>query len=117
MGVKILPGGIVTDLYPSKRVNFVSSVLGERPKFMNFRLLSFNATDKPNSVFAPSTIAKTLNGTERENLNSDWLASSHGFERVSETTAYSNHTKNSELETRKVFERENIQTGNIPLTR
>ena len=54
---------------------------------------------------------------KRENLNGDWLASSHGFERVSETTAYSNHIKNSELETRQVFERENIQTENIPLTR
>ena len=59
---------------------------------------------------------KTLNGTDRENLNGDWLASSHGFEIPSKTTAYSNHIKNSELETRKCFERENIQTENIPLT-
>ena len=50
-------------------------------------------------------------------MNSDWLASSHGFERVSKTTLYSNHIKNYEIETRKVFERENIQTENIPLTR
>ena len=38
----------------------------------------------------------------------------HDFERVRKTTAYSNHIKNSELETREVFERE---TENIPLTR
>ena len=50
-------------------------------------------------------------------LNGDWLVSSHGFERVSETKAYSNHIKKSELETRKVFERGNIQTENISLTR
>ena len=48
-----------------------------------------------------------MNGTERENLNGDWLASSHRFERVRKTTAYSNHIKNSELETREVFEQEN----------
>ena len=36
----------------------------------------------------------------------------HDFERVSEMTAYSNHIKNSELETRECFERE---TENIPI--
>ena len=116
MGVKSLPGEIVTDLDPIKRVNLASSVLRKSPKFINFGLPSFNATGKPNSVFAPSTRAKRLNGTERENLNGDSLASSHYFERVSETRSYSNHINNSELETRQVFERENIQTENIPMT-
>ena len=32
-------------------------------------------------------------------------------------TAYSNYIKSSELEFREVFEQENIQTENIPLTR
>ena len=72
---------------------------------------------KPKFFFAPSTRAKILNGTERENLNGDWLASSHGFDKVSKTKAYRNHIKNSELETRHVFEQENIQIENIPLTR
>ena len=117
MGVKTLPGKIITDLDPSKRLNLASSVLSEIPKFINFGLPSFNATDKPNIAFAPSTRAKSLNGTKREKLNGNWLASSHVFERVSEMTAYSKHVKNSELETRKVFEQENIQTENIPLTR
>ena len=36
---------------------------------------------------------------------------------MSDTKAYSNHIKKSEFETRKVFERKNIQTENIPLTR
>ena len=53
---------------------------------------------------------------ERENLNGDWLTSSHYFERVSKTRSYSNHINNSELETRQFFERENIQTENIPQT-
>ena len=74
-------------------------------------------TDELNIAFSPSTREKSLNGTERENLNGDWLSSSHGFEIPSKTTAYINHIKNSELETWKVFERENIQTENIPLTR
>ena len=38
-------------------------------------------------------------------------------ERVNNTKAYSNHIKKYELETRKVFEQENIQTENIPQTR
>ena len=50
-------------------------------------------------------------------MNGDWIASSHDFERVSKTKAYINNIKNSELETRQVFERENIQTENILLTR
>ena len=106
MGVKSLPGEIVTDLDPRKRMNLASSVLSKSPKFINFGLLSLNTPGKPNSVFTPSTRAKSLNGTDMENLNGDWLASSHGFERVSKTRAYSNHIKNSELETRQVFELE-----------
>ena len=53
ISVKRLPGEIVTDLDPSKRMNFASSVLGESPKFMDFGLSSVNATGKPNSVFPP----------------------------------------------------------------
>ena len=57
----------------------------------------------------------SIQGGEKEGkLQADWLASRHDFERVSKTIAYSNHIKNSELETREVFERE---TENIPLTR
>ena len=112
-GVKSLPGEAVNDLDPSKWVNLASSVLSESPNFIDFGLLSFNATGKPNSVFAPSTRAKILNGTERKNLNGDWLTSSHGFVRVSDTKAYNIYIKNS----RQVFERENIQTENIRLTR
>ena len=55
-----------------------------------------------------------MNGTRRYTFKADWLENTHDFERVSETIAYSNHIKNSELETREVFERE---TENIPLTR
>ena len=114
MGVKSHPDEIVADLDPSKRVNLANSVISELPKFINLRLLSFDATGKPNISFVPSTRAKSLNGTGRGKFKLDWLASRLDFERVSKTTACSNHIKNSELETRKTFERE---TENIPLTR
>ena len=99
---------------PSKRGNLANSVISKSPKFINIGLLSFDATVKSNIAFAPSTRSNSLNGEGRENLESDWLASRHDFERVSKTTAYSNHIKNYELETREVFEQE---TENIPLTR
>ena len=64
--MKSLPGEVVTDIDPSKRMNFTSFVLGESPKFIYFGLSSVNATGKPNSIFAPSTIAESLNGTGGE---------------------------------------------------
>ena len=97
-------------------MNFVSSLPGESPKFINFGISSVNATGKSNSVFAPSNKAESLNDTGG-GLKGDWLASSYDIKRVIETKAYSNHIKKSELETRNVFERENIQTENIPLAR
>ena len=42
------------------------------------------------------------------------LGYTHDFEITSKTIAYSNHIKNSELETREVFEQD---TENISLTR
>ena len=40
----------------------------------------------------------------------------HYFETMSETTAYRHHIKNSEIETREVFERENPSPENIQRT-
>ena len=114
MGVKSLPGEIVADLDPSIWVNLVNFIISESPKFINIGLPTFDATGKPNIAFAPYTRAKSLNGMQKENFKADWLGYTHDFERVIETTAYSNHIKNSELETSEVFERE---TENIPLTR
>ena len=113
VGVKSLPDEIVADLDPRIRVNLVNSIISDSPIFMNLGLLTFNATGKPIIAFVPYTRAKSLNGMQRGNFKSDWLASGHDFERVSKTTAYSKHIKNSELETREVFE---LETENIPLT-
>ena len=114
VGVKSLPDEIVADLDPSKWVNLVNSIISESPNFRNIRLLSFDATGKPNIAFTPSIRAKSLNVTQRKNLKADWIASRHYFERVSKTIAYSNHINNSELETREVLEQ---KTENIPLIR
>ena len=94
-------------------LNLANSVIRESPKFMNIGLLSFDETGKPNIAFSPSTRAKSLNGIGRENFKANWLASMRDFEIVSEMTSYSNHIKNSELETGEFFVWE---TENIPLT-
>ena len=46
----------------------------------------------------------------------DKLGYTHDFENMSETTAYCNHIKNSEIETREVFERETSSPENIQRT-
>ena len=114
MGVKSLPDEIVADLDPSKRENLANFIISKSPKFINLGLLSFNATGKLNIAFYLSTRVNDLKGTGRENFKANWLASGHDCERVSKTTAYSNHIKNDELEDREVFERE---TEKIPLSR
>ena len=73
MGVKHLPEQIVPDLDPSIQVNLANSIISESPKFKNLGLLTFDATGKPNIDFSPSTRAKSLNGTRRENLRAYWM--------------------------------------------
>ena len=114
MGVKTLLDEIVADLDPSIQVNLTNYILSKIPKFQNLGLPTFDETGTHNIDFSPSTRAKSLNGTQRDNFKAYWLGYMHGFEVVSKTTAYSNHIKNSELETREVFEQ---VTENIPLTR
>ena len=96
------------------------SVPGETPKFVDLRLSAVNIADKLNSVFAPVTRAEGL--ADRP----EWLTSRHIIAevtegRVSKVQAYSDYIKNSEFETRNIFEQENIQMTqpdqNIPLTR
>ena len=112
--------GEVTDVDASKRMKFASNIfLGEAQKFVDLRLLTVNTAGKLNSVFNPFTRAEGLTD------HSDWLASRHRITevtevRVSEIQAYSDYIKKSEVETRDVFERENIQMTrpeNIQLTR
>ena len=55
-----------------------------------------------------------MSDAQKDNFSPFRLGYTHDFETMSETTAYRNYIKNSELETRKSFEQE---TENIPLTR
>ena len=99
----------VTDVDASKRMNFASNpVLGKTPKFVDLRLSTVHTADKLNSVFTPVTKTEGLMD------NSDWLASRHRIDevtegRVSEVQAYSDYIKNPGFENRNIFERENIQ--------
>ena len=104
MGVKSVLGEIVAGLDPSIRVNLVNSVLSKSPNFKSLGLPDVDATDIHNLNFAPSVRAKSLSGTQKKNFSPSRLGYTHDFERMSETTAYRNHIKNSELETREFFE-------------
>ena len=90
-------------------MNFeINPVLGKTPKFMDLRLSTFNTVDKLNSVFTPLTRAEGLTD------HSDWLVSRHCIlyvteGRVSEVQTYREYIKNSEFETRNVFEQDKIQ--------
>ena len=114
VGVKSVLGEFVADLDPSKRVNLANFVLSESPKFKNLWIPAVDTTNIRNLNFAPSTRAKSLSGTREENFSPSSLGYTRGFETMSEMIAYRNHIKNSELETRQVFER---GTKNIPQTR
>ena len=99
----------VCDVNPRKRMNLASnSVLGKTPKFVDLVLSPAHTTDELKSVIGRTTRAEGL--TDK----SDWLASRHRIAevtegKVSEVQAYRDYIKNSEFETRNVFERENIQ--------
>ena len=108
VGLEAVSGG-VADIDAIKRMNFVSNpILGKTPKFVDLRLLTINTADKLNSVFVPVTRAEGLTD------HSDWLVSRNRIAevtdgRVSEVQAHIEYIKNSEYETRNVFELENIQ--------
>ena len=75
---------------------------------MDLGLLPAHTTDKLKSVIGPATISGGLTD------HSDWLVSRHCIlyvteGRVSEVQTYSEYIKNSEFETRNVFEQDKIQ--------
>ena len=96
-------------------MNLANSVLSKIPKFITS---GSDATSIHDINFAPSTRAKSLNGTRRDNFRDARLGYTHDFERMSKTAAYSNHIKNSELETGDFLKREtenNSQTRHTDL--
>ena len=59
---------------------------------------------------------KKCNGLRRVTERDDRLGYTHDFETMSKTTAYRNHIKNYEIETREVFERETWSPEDIQQT-
>ena len=67
--VNIVLGEIGADLEPSIRVNLVNSVLSKIPKFKILGLPAVDATDIRNLDFTPSTRAKSMSGTRKDNFS------------------------------------------------
>ena len=72
--------------------------------------------DIQNLDYISATIPKKCNGLRRSTDRDDRLGYTHDFETMSETAAYCNHIKNSEIEIREVFEREMLSPENIKRT-
>ena len=74
------------------------------------------AVDIRNLYYISATRTKNCYGLRRSTDRDDRLGYTHDFETMSETTAYRNHIKNPEIETREVFERETSIPENIQRT-
>ena len=72
--------------------------------------------DIRNLEYISATRPKNCNGLRRSADRDNCLGYTHDFENISETTAYRNQIKNSEIETREVFERETSSPENIQQT-
>ena len=114
--MKIILSEIVKGFYSSGRVNLVNSVISNSPKFKSLGHPTIETVDIRNIDFGTSTRARSLKGIRRDNKRDGRLRYTHGFENMSKMTAYRNHIKNSELETREGFEREPWSPENIQRT-
>ena len=103
VGVKSIFPEIGKEFNSSVRLNLVNSVLSESPKFISLGHPTVETADILNIDLATSTRAKNLNRLRRGTERDDRLGYTHGFETMSETTAYCNHIKNSEIETRVAY--------------
>ena len=116
VGVKIILSEIIKEFDSSGWMNLTNSVLSEIPKFKSLGHLTVKTADIRIINFATSTRAKSLNGIQRDNKRGGRLGYTHDVETLSETTDYRNHIKKSELETRKVFEKETWSPESIQRT-
>ena len=69
--------------------------------------------DIRNLYYIRATRPKNFNGLQRSTDRYDRFGHTHDFETMSEMTAYRNHIKNTEIETREVFEQETSSPENI----
>ena len=95
-----------TKIDPSVRVNLAKSVVRESPRSKSLGHPTIETADIRNLDYISATRPKNCNGLRRSTDRDDRLGYTHDFETMSETTAYCNHIKNSEIETREVFEQE-----------
>ena len=110
MEVKIVLSEIVADLDPSIRVDFANSVLSESPKFKNLSSMLWMQRIYATLDFAPSTREKNLSRMQKDNFSPSSLGYTHYFETMSKKTAYRNHIKNYELESKEFFIRKQKNT-------
>ena len=113
VGVKIISPELREEPDPSVRVKFANSVLHESPKFKTLGHPTVETTDIRNLNFVTATRAKNCNGLLGGTERDDRLGYTHYFETMRKTTAYRNHIKNSEIETREFFEGETPSPQNI----
>ena len=88
-------------------MNLAKSLSIETPKLAHFGHPPIDTSNVGNLLdVIVATIIDNCNGIWRRTTREDRMAHTHDIETTSETTAYRNHIKNSEIETRNVFERE-----------
>ena len=93
-----------TKLDSSVQLNFANSVVRESPKFKRLGHPPIETADIRNLEYISANRTKKFNRLQKSADRDDWLGYTHDFETMSNTTAYRNHIKNSEIETREVFE-------------
>ena len=101
---------------PSVRVNLANSVLSKIPNFKRLGHTLIETSDIDNLECISATRPKNYSGLWRSMDRDYRMGYTHDFETMSETTAERNHIKNSEIETREVFEQETSTPENIQLT-
>ena len=100
----------------SGRVNLTNSVLIKNLNFKRLVHTPIETADIRNLDYISSTRPKNCNGFRRSVDRDDRLGCTHDLGNMSETTAYRNHIKNSEIETREVLERETSSPKSIQRT-
>ena len=101
MSMKSIFPELGTKTKSSVRVNLAKSVLSKSPNFKRLDHTPIETADIRNLECISATRPKNCNGLRRSADRDDWLGYTHAFETMSEKTAYRDHIKNSEIETRK----------------
>ena len=93
-----------------------NSVLSKIPNHKRLRHLPILTSDIQNLKYISATRPKNCNKLRKSTDRDDCLGYTYDFETMSKTTAYRNHIKNWEIETKEIFERETSSPKNIQRT-